>query len=90
MQLLAEMIYGENMEIHLYRLGVTPGEICVFVSLHLQFSHKHVQIPDFKAVSKPQTLPKAKTRESLRDSEDQDHKSFTPSTTDILRADKIS
>lgn len=29
MQLFAEMIYGENMEIHLYRLGVTPGEICV-------------------------------------------------------------
>lgn len=58
---------------HLYKLGVTPEEICVCVCvpLHLQFSHKYVQIPDFKDVSKPQTLPKAKTRESLRDSEDQ-------------------
>lgn len=69
---------------------MTPGEICVCVSLHLKFSYKHVQILDFKDVSKPQTLPKAKTRDSLRDSEDQEHKFFTPGTTDVLRAGKIS
>lgn len=74
---------------HLYRLG-WPQEKFLRVPLHLQFSHKHVPISDFKDVRKPQTLPKAKTRESLRDSEDQEHKSFTPSTTDILRAGKIS